>query len=83
MTIIRYKINNQTGRELIADDWESAKALRQKTQEEELAQFNWWSAFAVITNNDGSITHAPIDNNGNPVEWDDNTASMLPYQDKT
>jgi hypothetical protein len=83
MTVIKYKINNQTGRDLIANDWASAQTLREQTQAEEIAQLNWWSVIAQITNNDGSTTHAPVDVNGTPQMWDEATQSTVPYVDTT
>jgi hypothetical protein len=83
MTTIQYRINNQTGRDLTADDWETAKALQEKTQAEEIAQFKFWSATAEVTNNDGSITQCPIDDNGVPIMYDLEADAMVPYVDTT
>jgi len=83
MTTINYKINNQTARDLTASDWASAQTLQQQTQAEEIAQFGWWSIIAVITNNDGTITMAPTDKNGVPLDFDDETGDLAPYVDKT
>lgn len=83
MTTIRYRINNQTGRDLTADDWESAKALQTKTIEDEIKQLGWWSVIAEITNKDATITHCPIDDNGVPIMYDLETDSMVPYVDLT
>ncbi len=83
MTTINYKINNQTGRELIASDWESAKTLKSTTQAEEIAQLGWWSIIAIITNNDGTTTMCGIDENGVPLDFDNETDNLIPYIDKT
>lgn len=83
MTVIKYKINNQTARDLIADDWDSAQTLKAQTQAEEIAQFNWWIVIAQITNNDGSITHINVDANGVPQMWDETTQTLAPYIDTT
>ena len=83
MTVIKYKINNQTGRDLTANDWPSARALREQTQVEEIAQFSLWSVIAEVTNNDASITHTNVDANGVPQMWDETTQSTVPYVDTT
>jgi hypothetical protein len=83
MTTINYKINNQTGRELIASDWESAKTLKSTTQAEEISQFGWWSIIAQVTNNDNTIAMCPVDENGVPLDIDIETETMVPYVDKT
>jgi hypothetical protein len=83
MTIIKYKINNQTSRNIIADDWASAQKLREQTKNEEISQFGWWSIISEITNNDGSVTHCPIDTNGIPQMWDDTSGTVVPYVDNT
>jgi len=70
MTTINYKINNQTSRDLIAPDWDSAQALQSQTQAEELAQLKFWSITAVVTNNDGTTTMCPVDKNGIPLDFD-------------
>jgi hypothetical protein len=82
MTTINYKINNQTSRELIATDWDSAKILKEKTQAEELAQLNFWGITAVVKNNDGTITMCGVDENGVPVTYDENL-KIVPYVDTT
>ena len=82
MTTINYKINNQTGRNLTAKDWVEAQALQQKTIQEEIDQFKWWSIIAVITNNDGTITMTGIDANGTPISMDD-SGNTVPYVDTT
>jgi hypothetical protein len=82
VTIINYKINNQTARDLKSSDWESAKTLQAQTQAEEIAQFNWWNIIALVTNNDGTLTMCPIDSNGNPLEFDENGNQVI-YVDKT
>jgi hypothetical protein len=83
MTIINYKINNQTAKELTASDWTSAQTLQAKTQAEEIAQFGWWSIIAVVTNNDNTITMCSVDENGVPLEFDDEVNNLAPYIDKT
>jgi hypothetical protein len=83
MTTINYKINNQTSRELIASDWTSAQTLQKATITEEIAQLGWWTIIAHITNNDGTITMCGIDENGVPLDFDDETGNLIPYVDKT
>ena len=83
MTTINYKINNQTAREITASDWTSAQTLRAQTQVEEIKQLGWWAITAVITNNDGTITMAGVDENGVPVEFNDEVGDLAPYVDKT
>ena len=83
MTVIKYRINNQTGRDLTADDWPSAQTLRAQTQVEEIAQFSLWTIIAEITNNDASITHINIDANGVPQMWDETSQTLVPYIDTT
>ena len=82
MTTINYKVNNQTARDLIATDWESAQTLRTATMAEEIEQFKWWTIIAQVTNNDGTLTMCPIDSNGNPLEFDENGNQVI-YVDKT
>ena len=82
MTVINYKINNQTSRELIATDWTSAQTLQAQTQAEEIAQLGWWSIIALITNNDGTITMCGVDENGVPLNLDEN-GQLVPYVDTT
>jgi len=81
MTVIKYRINNQTGRDLRADDWPSARALREQTQLEEIAQFSLWSVIAEVTNNDGSIVHTNSDANGVPLMLEEGI--FVPYIDTT
>lgn len=83
MTTIRYRINNQTARDITADDWESAKTLQAQTQAEEMARFGFWNAIAEVTNNDGSITQCSIDENGTPMMYDAETNAVVPYVDNT
>lgn len=83
MTIINYKINNQTGKDLAATDWDSAKTLQAQTQAEEIAQLGFWSIVAVVTNNDGTVTMTDINENGIPVAHDAETGELGPYVDKT
>jgi len=82
MTTIAYKINNQTSREIIASDWETAQSLLQTTILEENEQLRFWSIIAVITNNDGTTTMAGIDASGNPMQRDEN-GNIIPYVDTT
>jgi hypothetical protein len=83
VTTINYKINNQTGKELIATNWESAQILQATTQAEEIKQFGWWSIVATITNNDNTITMCPVDENGVPLNFDPETETLVPYVDTT
>ena len=82
MTTINYKINNQTGRDLTAKDWAEAQSLQQKTIQEEITQFQWFTIVAVITNNDGTVTMTGIDTNGVPQVVDEN-GNIVPYVDTT
>lgn len=82
MTIINYKINNQTSRDLTANDWASAQTLQAQTQAEEIAQFQWWKIVAVITNNDNTITMTGVDENGVPQSTDEE-GNPAPYIDIT
>ena len=82
MTTINYKINNQNGKELIATNWTDAQVLQEKTMQEEMKQFAWWTIVAVITNNDGTITMTGIDDNGTPITVDD-SGNTVPYVDTT
>lgn len=82
MTVIKYKINNQTGRNLETNDWISAQTLQQQIQTEELAQFKFWSIFAHITNNNGSTMQCWVNTNGQPFFLDENGNEVI-YVDET
>jgi hypothetical protein len=82
MTTINYKINNQTGKDLLSTDWESAKILQAATQAEEIKQFGWWNITAYIINNDGSVTMCIINDAGIPGQIDEN-GNFVPYIDTT
>jgi hypothetical protein len=77
MTTINYKINNQTSKDLTASNWASAQELQKQTIEQELKLFDYWNITAVITNNDGTITMCPVNENGTPTTIDG------PYVDTT
>ena len=82
MTTIKYRINNQTSRTIIASDFNSAQIMRQQIIEEELPQLGWYVIIAEITNNDGSITMCPIDAQGIP-QTSDEEGNTIPYVDTT
>ncbi len=82
MTTIKYRINNQTGRTIIADDFDSAQIMRQQIIDEELSQLGWYYIIAEITNNDGSVTMCPIDIHGVP-QTSDEEGNLISYVDTT
>jgi hypothetical protein len=81
---ISYRINNPTASTIICtDDWASAQTLREQTILEEMNRLGRYSILAEIINYDtGSIILCPVDQDGNPIMFDQD-GNVVPYVDTT
>jgi hypothetical protein len=81
---ISYRINNPTAGTIICtDDWVSAQTLREQTILEEMNRLGRYSILAEIINYDtGSIILCPVDQDGNPIMFDQD-GNVVPYVDTT
>jgi hypothetical protein len=66
---VKYQVTSQiTGLPQEADNWEDAKRLQQQIMQEYIDSIqNCFAITAVIHNENGSMTYAQCDVNGNPI----------------